>query len=405
MKVEVVLDKISGSRLPLKVVTSCRGRFHIFDQARELARHGVLHRLVTDYPVAHAERFGVPGAKVHSLLLQGMLNHFYVKARRYLPAEWRDRADQLVHDNFSRRLVYCVPDDADYFIGLSSFSLDALHHCRDRGIPSAVEHGSFHLQASEDMLREEARRWGVRGELPVPAAWVIDKENREFETADHIHLLSTAARDSFLCRGVPSEKIVVNPCGVDLSAFCPRPKRDDVFRVIQVGSVNLRKGVLTALAAFADFKAPDAQMWFVGGSLEGSGIEEVAVKFMSSRVRFIGPVPQFELNNFYQQSSVFVLASLEDGFGMVVAQAMACGLPVIVTENVGARDLVQNNVNGFVVPVGAPEAISERLRYLHEQPERRREMGEMARRTVESGYGWHDYGDRLVASIRAQVQT
>lgn len=402
---EALPDKVIGSWPPPKVVTSCRGRFHIFDQARELARHGALHRLVADYPISHAERFGVPGDRVHSLLLQGVLNHGYVRARRYLPAEWHDRADQLIHDNFSRRLAYCVPDDSDYFIGLSSFSLEALHHCRDRGIRTAVEHGSFHLEASEDVVREEARRWGVRGALPIPAPWVIDKENREFDAADHIHLLSTAARDSFLRRGVPVDKIVVNPCGVDLSAFCPGPKRDDVFRVIQVGGVNLRKGVVTALSAFSDFKVPDAQMWFVGGTLDGSEIEEVAGKFLSSRVRFIKPVPQFELNDFYQQSSVFVLASLEDGFGMVVAQAMACGLPVIVTKNVGARDLVQDGVNGFVVPVGAPEAISECLRYLHEQPERRREMGEMARRTVESGYGWHDYGDRLVASISARVRT
>ncbi|KAA3652430.1 MAG: glycosyltransferase family 1 protein [Proteobacteria bacterium] len=397
--------KITGSPPPLKVVTSCRGRFHIFDQARELARHGVLHRLVADYPVSYAERFGVPAAKVHALVLQGMLNHGYVKARRYLPSAWRDKTDELIHNNFSRRLAACVPDDTDYFIGLSSFSLEALYDCRDRGIRSAVEHGSLHLEASEEVVREEARRWGVRGPLDIPAPWLIDKENREFEAADHVHLLSSAARESFLRHGVPAHKIVVNPCGVDLSAFCPGRKRDDVFRVIQVGGVNLRKGVLTALSAFADFKAPDAQLWFVGGTLEGSGVEEAAGKFLSPRVSFVKPVPQFELNDFYQQSSVFVLASLEDGFGMVVAQAMACGLPVIVTENVGARDLIQDGVNGFVVPVGAPEAITDRMRYFYEQPERRREMGAMARRTIESGYGWSDYGDRLVASIRALVQT
>jgi glycosyltransferase involved in cell wall biosynthesis len=173
--------------------------------------------------------------------------------------------------------------------------------------------------------------------------------------------------------------------------------------VIQVGGVNLRKGVLTALSAFADFKVPDAQMWFVGGTLEGAEIEAVAAKFLSSRVRFIKPVMQFELNDFYQQSSVFVLASLEDGFGMVVTQAMACGLPVIVTESVGARDLVEDGVNGFVVPVGAPEEITKRLRYLYEQPERCQEMGEQARKTIESGYSWQDYGNRLLASISTQV--
>lgn len=397
------MDQESFAASPLKVVTSCRGRFHIFDQARELARLGVLHRLIADYPVRHAERFGIPADRVHSLLLQGILNHGYVRSRRFVLAGLQDRGDEFIHHNFSRRLPRYIPRDTDFFIGLSSFSLEGLQYCRAKGIRCAVDHGSFHLQASEPVMREEAQRWGVRAVLPVPADWVIEKESREFECADRIHLLSSAARDSFLRFGVPREKIFINPCGVDLGAFRPGPKRDEVFRVIQVGGVNLRKGVVTALSAFADFKVPDAQMWFVGGTLEGTEIEAVAAKFLSSRVQFVKPVPQFELNGFYQQSSVFVLASLEDGFGMVVAQAMACGLPVIVTENVGARDLVQDGVNGFVVPVGAPGAITERLRYLYEQPERRREMGEQARKTVESGYGWQDYGVRLVASIRAQV--
>ncbi len=396
-------DRDSFDASPLKVVTSCRGRFHIFDQARELARLGVLHRLIADYPVSRAERFGIPADKVHSLLLQGILNHGYVRSRRFIPTSLQNCGDEFIHHNFSKRLPSNIPQDTDFFIGLSSFSLEGLQHCRATGIRCAVEHGSFHLQASEPVMREEAQRWGVREALPVPADWVIEKENREFACADRIHLLSSAARDSFLRFGVPQHKIFINPCGVDLGAFCPGRKRDQVFRVIQVGGVNLRKGVLTALNAFADFYVPDAQMWFVGGTLEGTEIEAVATKFLSSRVRFIKPVTQFELNDFYQQSSVFVLASLEDGFGMVVTQAMACGLPVIVTENVGARDLVQDGVNGFVVPVGSPEAITERLRYLYEQPERCREMGEQARMTVESGYGWQDYGDRLVASIRTQV--
>jgi len=398
-----VSDRESTAADPLKVVTSCRGRFHIFDQARELANLGVLHRLITDYPVGHAERFGIPADKVHSLLLQGVLNQGYVRSRRLLPAALRDYADEFIHNNFSKRLANYIPDDSDFFIGLSSFCLEALQNCRERNIPCAVDHGSFHLQGSNSILQEEARRWGIRGALPIVPDWVIEKENREYECAERVYVLSTAARDSFLRFGVPQEKIFVNPCGVDLSAFRPGLKRDDVFRVIQVGAVNLRKGVVTALSAFADFKAADAQMWFVGGTLKGSEIETVAEKFLSPRVQFIKPVPQFELNDFYQQSSVFVLASLEDGFGMVVAQAMACGLPVIVTENVGARDLVQDGVNGFVVPVGAPEMIAKRLRYLHEQPELCREMGVKARQTVESGYGWRDYGLRLVSSIRSQV--
>jgi hypothetical protein len=115
----------------LKVVTSCRGRFHIFDQARELARLGVLHRLIADYPVSHAERFGIPAAKVHSLLLQGALNHGYARLRHFFPVALQDRGDEFIHHNFSRRLPGNIPQDTDFFIGLSSFSLEGLQYCRE----------------------------------------------------------------------------------------------------------------------------------------------------------------------------------------------------------------------------------------------------------------------------------
>jgi glycosyltransferase involved in cell wall biosynthesis len=120
-------------------------------------------------------------------------------------------------------------------------------------------------------------------------------------------------------------------------------------------------------------------------------------------VTFHPPVSQAKLRDFYNQCSVFVLASVADGFGMVVAQAMACGLPVIVTENVGAKDLIVDGVNGFIVPIGAPEIIAERLRQLQEDPDLRVRMGLAAKMTVESGYTWTDYGNRLASFLHEQV--
>lgn len=389
--------------LPMRVVTSCRGRFHIFDQARELARHQVLHRLITDYPKSWPHRFDIPADKVQSLLLLGIINHGLVRILRYLPAIQRVQIGQWVHDRFSRQLAGLIPKDTQYFIGLSSFCLEALEACRANGIRCAVDHGSLHQSEDFRLVKEEARRWSLAMPSGESPDWLIDKENEEFHKADHVFVLSSVARESMVHWGVPFGKIFVNPCGVDLGQFYSGEKRDTVFRVIQVGSVTLRKGVLTLLDAFAKAKLSDAELWFVGGGLETSGLQFSINTLRSPGVTFHQPVPQAQLRDFYNQSSVFVLASVADGFGMVVAQAMACGLPVIVTENVGAKDLVMDGVNGFIVPVGAPEIIAERLRQLHDDPELCRAMGAAAKLTVEKGYTWQDYGDRLVSFLRSQV--
>jgi glycosyltransferase involved in cell wall biosynthesis len=202
--------------------------------------------------------------------------------------------------------------------------------------------------------------------------------------------------------GIPSEKIFVNPCGADLAQFYLGEKRYTVFRVIQVGGVTLRKGVLTLLDAFARAKLSNAELWFVGGGFETSGMQSSINAMSSPGVSFYRPVPQAKLRDYYNQSSVFVLASVADGFGMVVAQAMACGLPVIVTENVGAKDLIVDGVNGFIVPVGAPDIIADRLRQLHSDPVLCQKMGLAAKLTIEKGYTWQDYGDRLVTFLHSQ---
>jgi glycosyltransferase involved in cell wall biosynthesis len=387
----------------LRVVTSCRGRFHIFDQAGELARHNVLHQLIADYPKSHTARFGIPPEKVRSLLLAGIINHGMVRNRRYLPRGLQVRMDQWVHDRFSRQLAGMIPKESQFFIGLSSFCLEALKRCRELGITSAVDHGSLHQKEDARLVLEDAARWG----LPMPtgesADWIIEKEDHEFHEADHVFVLSEVARDSMVRNGIPSNKIFVNPCGVDLSQFYPGEKMHHNFRIIQVGAVALRKGVLTLLDGFAKAGLTNAELCFVGGGLETSGLQEKIKALRTQDVTFHQPVPQAKLREYYNQSSVFVLASVAEGFGMVVPQAMACGLPVIVTENVGAKDLIVDGVNGFVVPVGAPEIIAERLRQLRGDPELCRAMGLAAKLTVEKGYTWQDYGDRLVAFLREQV--
>jgi hypothetical protein len=94
---------------------------------------------------------------------------------------------------------------------------------------------------------------------------------------------------------------------------------------------------------------------------------------------------------------VFVLPSLQDGFGMVVYEAAACGLPVIVSENVGAA--IRNGQDGFIVPIRDPAALAEKLIYLYQHPAERQRMGQTARAYV-SRFTWEHYQDELIGHYR-----
>jgi glycosyltransferase involved in cell wall biosynthesis len=95
---------------------------------------------------------------------------------------------------------------------------------------------------------------------------------------------------------------------------------------------------------------------------------------------------------------VFVLPSLQDGFGLVVYEAAACGLPVIISENVGAT--VRDGQDGFVVPIRDAEALAAKLLYLYEHPAERQAMGRSARQFV-SRYTWPAYHAELAEHYRA----
>lgn len=376
-----------------QVVVAACGRFHLFDQARELYKRNLLKSLITDYPPWYPDRYGVPPEKVKSFLLNGIIK--YGLASSFIPSELTKLSSKFVHDAFSKRLARNIPAGTKILIGLSSFTLDALIVCRDCGIRSIIDHGSLHQQVERDILLEAGRRWGLKKFGELPPNWIIEKQAQEYEEADNILVLSKAAFNSMESMGIPTSKLKINPCGVNTSHFTPGVKSDRVFRVLQVAAISLRKGTLDLLEAFKLARMPNSELCFVGSHSHEIGLNDIIGSYRFLNPKFCNPVPQQKLLSHYQNSSVFVLASLADGFGMVVPQAMACGLPVIVTNNVGAADLVNDGVNGFVVPAGRPDVISDRLRLLNQSPDLLASMGLAASKTILDGYSWSHYGERL----------
>lgn len=385
----------------MKVVTSCYGRFWIFDQAYQLYRHGLLQQLINDYPKFMTRRWGLPDDKVVSLLANGLYGRLVRRAENWLPQAIQEQLAASVHHLFSARLARHLSAGADIFIGLSSFCLEAIQRAKELGMVAVVDHGSLHQRTERQLLLEEQELWNLPGKSQLPPSWLIDKEDVEFHAADQVMVLSQVARRSMVREGISARKILVNPCGVNLSEFRPGKKEDRVFRIIQCGGIQARKGVQYLLRAFSELKLRQAELWFIGGGLENSSLKSIIQRYRAGNIHFKGSIPQNQLYKYYQQGSGFVLASIADGFGMVVPQAMACGLPVIVSENVGAADLVTAGKTGFVIPIRDVDSLKEKLLFLYENQDLAQEMGEAASLAVQIGHTWDDYGDRLVNFLQS----
>lgn len=388
----------------MKVTTSCSGRFWVFDQARELHRLKVLYKLINDYPTFVTRQWGIPDEKVISLIANGVLARFARFTGRYLPSSLHNNYVQTVHTLFSRRLARYLPAESDVFIGLSSFCLEAIEKAKDLGIMTIVDHGSFHQRVERRLMEEESERFSIAMPDQMASDWIIRKEDEEFLLADRVMVLSEAAKKSLVSEGIPSNKILVNPCGVGVEAFKPGEKEDDIFRIMFCGASSPRKGLWYLLKAFSDLNLPQSELWIVG-SLPSSEFRKLLAPLILPNVIFKGPVSQSRLQDYYSQSSVFVLPSIADGFGMVVLQAMACGLPVIVSENVGAADIISHGIDGFIVPIRGVDALKEVILKLYEDPECLSAMSMAVKTKDRSSISWNSYGERLLEGMEMLLQS
>ena len=292
-------------------------------------------------------------------------------------------------------------EDCDAFVAISGSGLVAGRVAKSRGAKYICDRGSSHIRYQAEIVCEEYGRWGFPGERVDPR--VIDRELAEYEEADAITVPSEFSRRSFLEMGVPEAKLRKVPYGVRLDRFQKLGEPDrERFDVLFAGTVSIRKGIPYLLEAFSRFKHPKKRLR-LAGPVERE-MSSLLAKFDMTNVEVLGRRTQEDLARLMSQSHVMVLPSVEDGFGLVMAQAMACGAMVIASENTGGPDLFSDGVEGFVVPIRSAQAIASRLTQLADDPALRQQMSEAALQRVQSLGGWTDYGTRCATLYESLVR-
>lgn len=376
----------------MKVAISVPGKFHLFNLAQELLKKEYLSQLITSYPKFEVLKYGIPREKIDSVFRKEIIQRVSQKIP-FLSDWWSSQS--LALELFDKKAAK-VLKPCDIFVGASSASLYTMRVAKKFGAITVLERGGAHILYQDKILREEYEKLGIKPkpyQLAHPK--VVEKELQEYKDANYISVPSLFAKKTFLDAGFPGEKLIHIPYGVDLGEFKSATKKDDVFRVVYAGGMTLQKGVHYLLQAFSELNLPNSELLLIGA--KSPEIEPFFQKY-KGHYKWIGRVPQKELSDHYAQSSVFVLNSIHDGFGMVIIQAMACSLPVITTINTGGPDIVTEGESGFIIPIRDIEILKEKLSYLYEHPEERRKMGESAEKLVREGFTWKDYGEKMISA-------
>lgn len=379
----------------MRIVQAVFGVFHHFELARELDRRGHLSVLYSTFPWRRLRREGLPHSRIETF---PWLHTTEFLLQRYgLTNRWL--YDQLGYTNaraFDHWTLRRVPT-CDALIAISGAGLKTGREVQRRGGRFICDRGSTHQRYQDRIVSEEFQRWGV--EQPVTDIRDTLREEQIYETADAITVPSSFAARSFVEMGLPAEKIRRIPYGVRLERFRrvgePAPER---FEVLFAGSVGLRKGFPYLLEAFAQLPHSKKRLR-VAGAVQ-SDIREVLPRLPQQNVEFLGTVSQERMAELMSTSHVMVLPSIEEGLALVQGQSLACGCPVIASTNTGAEDLFTDGIEGFIVPIRDPAALTSRMRQLAEDRALQQRMSEAAMARVRLLGGWQQYGDSWEEFLR-----
>lgn len=385
------------------------GRQHSHQTALALQEAGLLAGYWTGVPCLESHASWVPTAIRDSLCHHGTVP-LRPELVRWIPVAplLRKGAESILNHRTAKIFEYLGYDLFDRLVARAveryrpsavvAYENSALHTFRTArrlGIVTVLDAASIHHEA-QDRLHDvvESRRLHVR---------INKRKDAEIRLADHILTVSEFARSTYLDAGVPSQKVQSLMLGADISFFRPRQelRTDKDFTFIFVGSIIMRKGIDTLLEAFEKIRmrCGEVSLRFVGGNGEALPLLK---ENLSETITYAGPLSQVRLIEEYQHADCFILPSRNDSYGMVVAEALACGLPVIVSDMVGAKDIVREGENGWVVPVNDVSALAERMAWCVDHRAQLAGMGQAARESALNA-DWPAYHERLVRFIKSRV--
>lgn len=248
---------------------------------------------------------------------------------------------------------------AEHLIAFNGQALEQFRTARRAGTESlALMSATAHLRS---VVRQHARAHALH---PLERSWasrLLRRNLREYAHADRIHVSSRYAWESFLAEGVAEERLSLFPL-TPSPRFSPDPAfarhASPSFDVVYVGGLSVAKGVPLLIEAFARLAYGDMRLLLVGGAqtrgmrrfLESACARDPRVEVLPG-----DPLPVL------RAARLYVHPSYTDGFGYAPAEALACGVPVLVSEDTGMKELIGCARDGLVLPTGDLDALTEAI--------------------------------------------
>ena len=416
-------EAASDHAQPTKFVVVHSGARDGYQLARALSEAGMLEALITDlfWPadlkwtraietilpkrlrslILQRSDASLPSAEVRLCALAGSLTLLMDKLPG-IPLSVRRRATRYADATLGRTAGRYATQRAAGLLSYSYYGYDAFTHYSRPAIlfqmhPHPVSMRRIlteELQANPDCAQSLQQEW----ELSLSEEDFLHLV-RETTMASHYLVASSFTRETLAENGAARSSISVIPYGVDTNRFMPDARRrsplGSKLRLLFVGRINQRKGIKYLLQALRLLNRNDVHLTVCGRVVDGLEL----FRSFGDQVDVRPSVSAAELIAAYQSADMFVFPSVAEGFGLVLLEALACGLPILSTTCTAAPDLIENSSEGFVVEPRRPDLIADRIDWALNHRDEVVEMGHRARLCAEK-FTWQRFRSGVVQAVK-----
>jgi len=301
----------------------------------------------------------------------------------------------LAFENYAARYA----TDARCFWCWNNHNLKGMQRAKAAGIPVILETGSTHARWADRRLHEEHEYRSLK--YSGHSVSYFTRCDREYGLADIISVPSRFVANTFIEEGISTEKLNINPYGVDVEFWGAKGRScaSRPITFVYTAALTLRKGIPYLMDAWRKADLKDARLYLIGG--QDAEILPY-LKNLPDNVTPFGFMPHTKVREIYRECDAYLLPSLEEGQARSVLEAMAAGLMPIITEETGATDIMVPGEDGLLVQSRNVDSLVEAFRFAAANRERVRAMGESAKKRVQP-YTWDAYGKRCAQLLEKMI--
>jgi len=333
---------------------------HYFRLAEYFNRKNILNKIVSIYPKFKFKEYDLPNHKVKFLLFPFIL----LVLRRFLKIKISNLFYSKIF-NFFCKFQIKKEKKSNILIGLSGYCLDSIKLAKNNGLITIVDRACPHIETQRKLIFGELEKLPVIDMRKIKKNYfdqkIVDQMLIEYEQCDLISVPSNFTLNSFKKYNL-EQKAILNPITPEKKLnFTETSNNQNLnFKIFSIGFNFVRKGFYYLIEAMRYLENENVQL-----DLRTTIPNYLELKQIPKNVNLIkNHISNSELEYFYNNADLIVLPSIDEGFGMVALEAMCLKKPVLITKNVGMKDILikyLKNADNYIINPGNINELSQKI--------------------------------------------